>query len=405
VAYDPATIPHIPECIRSVPEYPFAVMGAKVKELRAAGVEPVDFGVGDPTIPTPGVVRERLKVAVDERASSGYPSYIGSEEFRTAAVDWLKRRFGVAMDPATQVTSTIGSKEGIFHFPLGFTEPGDIVLCPSPGYPPYSRGARFAGATPCFLPLLRENGYLPDLEAIPPEIARSARVLWLCYPNAPTGALAPASFFEEAIAWGREHDVIVVNDEAYSDIHYVDEAPGSILEHGVEGVVAFFSLSKRSAMTGWRIGWTAGDAEIISIFRKVKTNIDSGTPTFIQDAAIAGLADEEHVAEMRADYRAKRDMLARAFDSLGFEDCAPASTIHYWQRLPDSLDAVDFAQRLLDPSIAVVCTPGPWLAEECLGGIHPGEHYVRFSMVPSQADTKRACDRMLSNAEVLTADR
>jgi LL-diaminopimelate aminotransferase len=393
-------MPKLPQRIRSLPDYPFAVIHAKVEELRGKGVRPVDFGVGDPTLPTPGIVRERIKTAVDERACSGYPAYIGSLELRTAAARWIERRFGVTTDPATQITATIGSKEGIFHFPFGFAEQGDVVLCPSPGYPPYSRGTLFAGAEPYFLPLLRSNAYLPDLASIPAGVADRARILWLCYPNAPTGASAPPAFFEEAVAWGRKHGVIVVNDEAYSDI-YFGEPPRSILEHGTEGVVAFFSMSKRSAMTGWRIGWTAGDAEIISVFRKVKTNIDSGTPTFIQDAAIAGLEDESHVEEMRADYRAKRDLLAGAFEELGFESCAPESTIHYWQRLPDGLNAVAFAERLLDPKIAVVCTPGPWIAEECPGGVNPGEGHVRFSLVPSQEDTRRACDAMLANRHAL----
>ncbi|MDH3591321.1 MAG: aminotransferase class I/II-fold pyridoxal phosphate-dependent enzyme, partial [Planctomycetota bacterium] len=300
---------HVAERIRSLQAYPFAVINQKVAELRAKGVDPVDFGVGDPTLPTPALVRERLKAAVDERATSGYPSYIGAPGFRNACAAWIERTFGVAIDPATQVTSTIGSKEGIFNFPLGFVEQGDVVLCPAPGYPPYQRGTAFAGGTPYYLPLLRENHFLPDLASIPNDVAAVARILWLCYPNAPTGALAPDSFFEDAIAWGQEHDVIVVNDEAYVDLYY-GEKPRSILEFGTDGVVAFYSMSKRSAMTGWRCGWTAGDPDVIEVFRKVKTNIDSGTPTFIQDASIAGLEDEAHVAAMRADYKAKRDLLA-----------------------------------------------------------------------------------------------
>jgi LL-diaminopimelate aminotransferase len=391
---------HIAERVRSLPAYPFAVIDEKVAELRRRGVHPADFGVGDPTLPTPTLVRERLKTAVDERADSGYPSYIGSAEFRAAAAAWIRRSFGVAVDPTKEVTSTIGSKEGIFHFPLGFVEPGDVVLCPSPGYPPYSRGALFAGARPYFLPLMKERAYLPDLDAVPADVARTARLLWLCYPGAPTGALAPRSFLERAVAWARERGILVVNDEAYTDI-YFGEKPHSILECGTEGVIAFFSLSKRSAMTGWRIGFTAGDAEAIAAFRKVKTNIDSGTPTFIQDAAIAALADETHVRGMRDEYRAKRDLLAAGFRDLGFEACVPDGTIHYWQRLPEGLDPVMFAERLLDPAIAVVCTPGPWIAEECAGGVRPGARYVRFSMVASLDDTRRACDAMRAHRRQL----
>jgi LL-diaminopimelate aminotransferase len=391
---------HIADRVRSLPAYPFAVIDEKVAELRRKGVTPADFGVGDPTVPTPALVRERLKTAVDERADSGYPSYIGSGEFRGAAGAWIERTFGVTLDPATQVTSTIGAKEGIFHFPLAFTEPGDIVLCPSPGYPPYSRGTLFAGARPFFFPLLKENGYLPDLDAIPEEVVRRARILWLCYPNAPAGALAPRKFLSEAADWARERGILVVNDEAYTDIWF-EERPRSILECGTDGVVSFFSLSKRSAMTGWRIGFTAGDPRAIGAFRKVKTNIDSGTPTFIQDAAIAALGDEEHVEAMRREYRMKRDLLAAAFSDLGFEPCAPAGTIHYWQRLPEGLDPVAFAERLLDPEIAVVCTPGPWVAEECDAGVKPGARYVRFAMVASLDDTRRACDAMRAHKSML----
>ena len=390
---------HVASRVRELPDYPFAVLGAKVAELHKKGLQPVDFGVGDPTIPTPALVRERLKSAVDERASSGYPSYIGTRKFRAAAGAWMKRRFSVSIDPAEQITTTVGSKEGIFNFPLGFTEPGDVVLCPSPGYPPYVRGASFAGAVPYYLPLLRENLNLPDLEAIPDDVANKARILWLCYPNAPTGALATAGFFERAIAWGRERDIIVVNDEAYSDIYY-GEPPRSILEFagdGSVGVVSFFSMSKRSAMTGWRLGWTAGDPELIATFRKVKTNIDSGSPSFIQDASVAALEDEGHVEEMRADYKKKRDLLAAAFTQLGFDDCAPDATIHYWQRLPDGTDAIAFAESLLHEDVAIVCTPGPWIADVCADGTNPGEGHVRFSLVPSVEDTKRACDALVKH--------
>lgn len=391
---------HIAERVKTLPAYPFAVVDEKVAELRKKGVKPADFGVGDPTVPTPALVRDRLKTAVDERADSGYPSYIGSPEFRGAGGAWIERSFGVRLDPAKEVTSTIGGKEGIFHFPLAFLEPGDVALCPSPGYPPYSRGTLFAGGRPYFFPLLKEQGYLPDLDAIPTDALQRARILWLCYPNAPAGALAPLSFLKKAVAWGRDRGILVVNDEAYTDIWF-EEKPHSILECGTEGVVAFFSLSKRSAMTGWRIGFTAGDAQAIAAFRKVKTNIDSGTPTFIQDAAVAALADEGHVEGMRREYRAKRDLLAAAFRDMGFEDCAPKATIHYWQRLPMGLDPVVFSERLLDPEIAVVCTPGPWVSEECDGGAKPGARYVRFAMVASLEDTRRACDAMRAHKSKL----
>jgi len=387
--------------IRRVPDYPFAVIARKAAGLRAQGIRPVDFGVGDPTLPTPELVRERARRAIDERARSGYPSYIGAPEFRRAAADWMRRVLGCDLDPETQVTATIGSKEAIFHFPLAFVDPGDTVLCPSPGYPPYVRGTLFAGGVPYLLPLVREGGYLPDLDAIPNKVVARAKILWLCSPNAPTGVVAPKAFLERAVAWGRERGVIVVNDEAYADLYYGATRPASILEQGTDSVAAFFSLSKRSAMTGWRVGWIAGDPELIALFRRVKTNIDSGTPTFIQDAAGAALRDEGHVEAFRAGYKAKRDLLARAFAALGLRPCVPEATIHYWQELPARAGAVQFAERLLDPRVAIIATPGPWIAEPCADGRNPGEGYVRFSMVPPLEQVARACAALKEHADYL----
>ncbi len=386
--------PPVAARVRTLPAYPFAVIDDKVSALRDAGASPIDFGVGDPTLPTPALVRERGRAAMDERASSGYPSTIGDASYREAVAAWMRRRFGVALDPSREITSTIGSKEGIFHFPLAFVDPGDLVLCPAPGYPPYARGTAFAGGTPYFLPLRSEAGFLPDLDAIPKEVAARARILWLNYPNSPSGAVAPPAFLERAVAWGRARGILVVNDEAYTELYYGPEAPRSILEFGLEGVVSFQSMSKRSAMTGWRVGWTAGDASAIAAFRKVKANIDSGTPTFLQDAAVAALADETHVAEMRKEYRKKRDLLAETLVSLGLPDCRPDAAIYLWQRLPTGVRSVEFAERLLAREIAVVCTPGAWLSDPCADGTNPGEGHVRFALVPSVEETEEACARL-----------
>jgi LL-diaminopimelate aminotransferase len=387
--------------VRALPDYPFAIVDEEVRRLRAEGASPVDFGVGDPTIPTPPLVREAGHRGIEARAASGYPSYVGAPEFREAVAAWTKRRFGVSLDPEREITSTIGSKEGIFHFPLAFVDPGDVVLCPSPGYPPYARGALFAGGVPWFVPLLRENDFLPDLDAIPEEVRRRAKILWLNYPNSPTGATAPPEFLERAVAWGRAHGILVANDEAYSEIHYAPAPPRSILEFGKTGVVAFQSMSKRSAMTGWRVGWVAGDPAAIEAFRKVKTNVDSGTPTFVQDAAIAALSDETHVRATIEEYRRKRDLLARSFVEMGLPDCTPEAAIYLWQRLPEGLGAVEFARRLLDPKVAVVATPGPWIADRCPDGSDPGEGYVRFALVPSYEATREACRRLRENREYL----
>jgi LL-diaminopimelate aminotransferase len=267
-----------------------------------------------------------------------------------------------------------------------------VVIGPNPGYPPYERGAIFAGGEHYGYPLRAENDFLPDLAAIPDEIAARAKVLWICYPNSPTGAMAPASFFEAAAAWCRERDIVLASDEAYSEIWF-DGKPHSALEFGLENVLSVFSLSKRSAMTGYRVGWVAGDPELIATFRKVKTNIDSGTPTFVQDAAIAALSDEAHVETFRREYREKRDFLVRAFTELGLADCTPPATLYIWQRVPDGMSSLDFAKRLLEPDVGLVVTPGPWISSDAEGG-NPGEGYVRLALVPSLEECREAAERL-----------
>lgn len=381
--------------VASIGGYAFAEVDRLVGELSAQGIRPIDFGVGDPTVPTPDIVREACRQAVDIRATSGYPSYIGTADFRQACADWTRRRFNVSLDPETEVTATSGSKEAVFHLHEGFVNPGDVVLGPNPGYPPYTRGALFAEGEHIPYPLQAENGFLPDLAAIPEEVTARAKVLWICYPNSPTGALAPMEFLAEAVAWCRARDILLASDEAYSEIYFTKEPPHSALEFGTEGVLAVFSLSKRSAMTCYRVGWVAGDARAIEVFRKVKTNLDSGTPTFVQDAAIAALSDEQHVREFREEYREKRDVMIAAFRELGLVDCTPDATLYIWQRVPEGMTSVDFAKALLAPEVGIVVTPGPWLASE-VGGVNPGEGFVRLALVPSLEDCRAAAGKLQS---------
>ena len=358
--------------LASIGGYAFAEVNRLVEELTEQGVEPIDFGVGDPTMPTPEVVRTACRDAVETRARSGYPSYIGAPEFREECAGWMRRRFGVELDPAAEISSTAGSKEAVFHLHEGLVDPGDVVLGPNPGYPPYARGTLFAEGRHVPYPLLPAKGFLPDLAAIPDDVAERAKLLWICYPNSPTGALAPLSFLEEATRWCRERDIVLASDEAYSEIYFTEEPPRSALECGTEGVIAIFSLSKRSAMTGYRVGWVAGDERLISIFRKLKTNI---------------------VRSFREEYREKRDLMVRAFCDIGLPDCTPDAALYLWQRVPDAMSSVEFARRLLDPEIAVVVTPGTWLSFE-EEGADPGEGYVRLALVPSLEDCGRAADRI-----------
>ena len=380
--------------VRSIGGYAFAEVDKAVEDLRAQGVEPTDFGVGDPTDPTPALVREACKRAVDDHARSGYPSYVGALGFREAVAGWTKRRFGVDLDAKTEVASTIGSKEGVFNFAEGFVDPGDVVLCPNPGYPPYFRGTLFAEGVPYGYPMRAEDDFLPDLEKLPADVVRRAKLLWICYPNSPTGKVAPPEYLERCVAFARKRGIILCSDEAYSELYFTKDAPHTALEWGKEGVIVFQSLSKRSAMTGYRAGWVSGDRRIIDVFKKVKTNIDSGTPSFVQDAAVAALADEAHVALAREEYRRRRDALAEGLAAAGLERCVPEGTIYLWQRVPAGVTSVEFAKRLLAPEVAIVCTPGAWISQKGADGENPGEGYVRFALVPSLEDTKKAAARL-----------
>ncbi len=379
--------------LQSIGAYAFAEVDKEVEKLKSMGITPIDFGVGDPTVPTPEIVRKATQKGITLRKSAGYPSYIGSSEFRQAIAQWTQRRFGVQVDPATEVSSTIGSKEAVFNFPEGIVNSGDYVIIPTPGYPPYTRGTLFAEGIPYYVPLLEKNKFLIDLKSIPEEVCKKAKILWINYPNSPSGAVAPLSYLREVVEFGKKNNIIIASDEAYSEI-YFHEPPHSILEVTKEGVIVFNSFSKRSAMTCYRVGWVAGDRQIIDIFKKVKTNIDSGTATFIQDGAIAALSDETHVEKMRAEYKVKRDLLVDAFKHIKLSDCTPEATIYLWQKVPEGMTSVDFARKLLSPDIAMVTTPGAWISDKTESGLNPGEGYVRFALVPSVKNTREAARRI-----------
>jgi LL-diaminopimelate aminotransferase len=369
--------------------YAFAEIDKKVSELKDNGIDAIDFGVGDPKSPPPSFVLEGLSQSAEKRKLYGYPSYIGDPSYREACSEHMMSNFGVTLNPQTEISSTLGSKEAIFNFPIGFINEGDIVICPSPAYPVYKTGTEFCDGIPYLVPLLEENNFLIDFKKIPQDIADKAKVIWINYPNSPTGAIAPLSWLKEFAEWAEVHNIIIASDEGcYIDLYFEDK-PHSILEIKKEGVIAFYSLSKRSNMTGYRVGFVAGDEQIISGFRKVKTNIDSGTPIFIQDVAAKALRDSSYTEKMRLEYQKKRDILIPALTSLGLEETPSVSTFYLWQKVPSHMTDVEFSIKLIEKGIVV--TPGSMISDE-VNGVNPGRSFVRFALVPVMEDIKKAAD-------------
>ena len=374
--------------------YAFDEVNKIVAKLKQEGIKPIDFGVGDPSAPAPKFIRDSVKKGLDSYASAGYPSYIGQSEYRKTIVKWMKKRFKVSLNSETEICSTIGSKEAVFHFPQAFINPGDIVILPNPGYPPMKTGTIFAGGIPYFVSLKEEDNFLLNYKSIPEDIAKKAKIIWINYPNSPTGSCANKEYYRGLIAWAKKHNIIIAADEGcYIDI-YFGKKPLSILELSKKGIITFYSLSKRNNMTGYRVGWVAGDRDIIEKFKKIKTHIDSGTADFVQAGAIAALSDEKHVKEMRALYKIKKEIMLKAFDKAGWEKCKSEATYYLWQKVPASKNSVEFARELLSKELAIVVTPGAWISDIDKDGFNPGENYIRFALVPPLKEVKEAAKRI-----------
>ena len=376
--------------IRELPPYLFARIDELKNEARKKGADLIDLGIGDPDLPTPGhIVAELARAGADPRHHR-YPSYQGMLELRTAAADYYQRRWGAALDPEREVVALIGSKEGIAHFPLAFVDPGDLVLVPDPGYPVYATGTRFCGGRVHEVPLRRENGFLPDLDAIPEPIAREAKILWVNYPNNPTAATATLGFYQQLVAWAAKYEVIIASDNAYADV-YFDEAapPPSILSVPGAGEVAieFYSLSKTYNMTGWRVAFAAGNPDLVSALGKVKTNVDSGVFEAVQRAAIAALTgDQSCVSEMRRVYRERRDVLAGGLAALGYDVIRPEATFYMLVANPPGHTSMEFAARLLAEA-HIVATPATGFGAA-------GEGYVRMTVCAPVERLAEAVDRV-----------
>jgi len=361
--------------VQQLPPYLFAEISRKIAAKRAEGVEVVSFGIGDPDLPTPPHVLEALKQAADVPANHRYPETEGLPELREAMNGWYERRYGLSFDPAKEVLPLIGSKEGIGHVALCFIDPGDTALIPDPAYPVYAVGTLFAGGESYMLPLDEEGGWLPDLEAIPADVAHRARVIWLNYPNNPTGAVADMDFFDRAVAFAKRYDVVVLHDLAYSDVTYDHYDPPSFMQaKGAREVgIEFNSLSKTYNMTGWRVGMAVGNAAMVDALMRVKSNLDSGIPQAIQQMAIAALnGPQDAVAAHNVIYQRRRDQVVEALRAIGLRTTAPKASLYVWARIPEGETSIGFAGRLLDDT-GVVVTPGNGYGAQ-------GEGYVRLSI-------------------------
>jgi acetylornithine aminotransferase len=365
--------------LASVGTYPFVRLEEAKRRIAERGVELIDFGVGDPRERTPALIREALLANVDEISS--YPLAQGLPELRKAIADWSRRRFGVRLDPERQVIPTLGSKEAIFSLAQVVVDRDggrDLVAFTEPGYPVPERGARFAGAETIALPLLESNGFLPDLDALEGLWDRLA-ILWVNYPNNPTGATAPRLFLEQLAALAREHDFVLASDEAYTELWF-DEPPASALQvRSLKNVLVFNTLSKRSSMTGYRSGFAAGDDELVAALRTFRPTVGTAPQEFVQRASIVAWGDEAHVEEARALYRAKRDALLPALERKGLRVAASRAGMYLWVEVEGGSEA--FAERLLEHGVVV--SPGPFFGPS-------GEGYVRFALVPSIDDCSRA---------------
>lgn len=373
----------------------FDMIDDRVAELKEQGVEVINFGVGDPakTYSPSEKIIEALTPAAHLHKNDGYPGCRGMESFRQTAASYMQRKFGVHLDHKTEINISIGSKEAIFHFPLLFIEPGDIALVPTPGYPSFQVGVKTIGGIPYFLPLLEKNNFLPDFKSLPKDVVQKAKFIWISYPNAPTGVTAPRKWLEELVTWAAENNIAIAADEGcYNEYYFCDKRPTSILEITKKGVLAFYSLSKHSNMTGYRVGFVAGDSEIISKFAALKSRLDDGLPHFVQEAAIAALNDDEFPALMREEYRKKREILFEAFASLGFPPSSSEATFFVWQKAPHGMNGDSFAAKLLELGIVVI--PGSALSCETSDGIIAGQDYVRIALMPTLEQTKTAAKRI-----------
>jgi LL-diaminopimelate aminotransferase len=375
--------------IAHLPPYLFAEIDRKKEAKQAQGIDVISLGIGDPDTPTPEHIVDAMARAIRDPKNHQYPSYYGAKRYREAAAEWMKRRFGVQVDPDTEVLALIGSKEGIAHLFLAFIDPGDYTLVPGAGYPVYHTGGILAGGQSWFMPMTEEHGFLADFENTPPEVLAQAKMMFISYPNNPTSAIATEEYFDRAIAFAREHDLLLVHDNAYSEIGFDGYRPPSILERpGAKDVaIELFSLSKAYNMTGWRVAFAVGNAHAIKALGTVKSNIDSGVFTAIQDAAIeALLGPQDSIRELCALYQRRRDLVIDTLHRIGLRAQTPKATIYVWARVPDGYTSATFAEKVLEEANVIVAAGtayGP-----------SGEGYIRISLTTPDDRLEEALERI-----------
>ena len=379
--------------IKNLPPYLFAEIDKMINNAKADGMDVINFGIGDPDQPTPDNIVDKMKEAIQDPTTHSYPSYEGLVEFRTAVSRKYKKRFDVELDPETEVVSLIGSKEGIAHLPLCYINPGDYALVPDPGYPVYKTSILLSDGNPIMMPLKEENDFLPDLDAIKEDDAERAKIMFLNYPNNPTGAMANLEFFEEVIEFAKKYNIIIAHDAAYTDIYLDDEIPHSILE--VEGAkdvaIEFNSLSKPYNMTGWRIGWACGKEDVIESLGRLKTNIDSGIFEAIQYAGIEALYNaEDSIKEVTELYKERRDLLVEGLNDLGWSVKPNKASFYLWIEVPEEdISSSEFSKKLFKKT-GVFFTPG-------IGWGDYGENFLRIALTVNKERIKEAILRIKEN--------
>ena len=373
----------------NLPPYLFAEIDRKKEAKVAQGIDVISLGIGDPDQPTPDNVVDAMASAIRNPSNHQYPAYAGAKRYREACAQWMQRRFGVEADPATEVLALIGSKEGIAHLFPAFVDPGDYTLIPGVGYPVYHTGGVLVGGLSHWMPMTEETDFLADFESTPDDVLAKAKMMFISYPNNPTSAIAPVEYFDRAIAFAAEHDLLLIHDNAYSEIGFDGYRPPSILERpGARDVaIELFSCSKAYNMTGWRVAFAVGNASAIKALGTVKSNVDSGVFTAIQDAAIeAMLGPQDITRELSALYERRRDMVMDALGSVGMSARPPKGTIYVWARIPEGYTSAEFASKVLEEANVIVAAGtsyGPY-----------GEGYVRISLATPDHRLTEALDRI-----------